>query len=1044
MIATLLSLLFIAHDGPNSEVHIEQEDLGFVQIDPSLHWQTLKTKYFAIHYHSETERVARELTRIADTIYDHHVQQFRTQTRLPIQVVLINSLDQANGFATPFPYNTIVLYVTLPDDGSSLDEYDQWLTMLFTHELTHTVHVDMAHGVNRFFRSLFGSIVIPNSTQPQWIIEGIAMYNETTLTKAGRGRSSYIDMYFRDAAARDDLLPIERALYWNDEFPFGQAPYWYGIRFHQWIAKKYGERKWFDFAQKNSRFFFALPGWFNFKTASIFGKSFDRLWEEWKLEESAAQKKILQSYSPQFKSQAFRPPTSFDPRHPFYMNGAFAWDSTQQHLYASVSQRGRDSLLRWQRNENSFGEAEIVRPNFSSGRPNIQDGVLYYSKQASVGAYKKYADLHAYDLKTKKEKRITRGFRIKDIHLFERTALAIRSNAFQSSLVRLQLPPADKIFAPDWRPIEDLSALEVLYTGEGFDNLSFPSISPDRNQIVFSMHREGFGRDLFLLNLNSREVQALTQDSYLDYYPQFSEDGQFVYFVSDRELANTKTRVFNLYAYELSSGRLQAITDTWAGVFWPLQIGSQFAAGEFTREGFVPKIVSASITPQAGAALERQNFVRETPPILAKAPKEPPQTPARDYDTGSTLLPHFVLPFGFYTESDSLIGLLTGSRDPLGIHSWQALAYHYITRNRPGGTLSYAYDGLKRIRLSVAGGATIGNYGAISLVSQPNGNLSLNDYYEREYFGQIGLSLKEINSSWRAGVFASYADRRPLLPKPNNLIESNTDLDALPTAPQLDFLRNSKFNPEKGQQVTLGTRIGFGTSALFDIDGIGPRSGKGISLGIDYSPKVLGGDFQTLITSLQGQYYLEMARDFQLALSASAGMQWLDRLYLSSFRLGGSTSNFARGSRSFILRGLSEGELRGEGLIATSLEFRFPILKRMPGFGTAPIWLKNIHFGVFSDVGQTFVKNREGLTVYDRIREAQDPLFRTETHQISATKFTQSVGAELRTDVSFIYAPPLTLRLGYGHVLLYQGKNQLKLKFGDQKSQFYFQAGASF
>ena len=102
-------------------------------------------------------------------------------------VVLANQSDLPNGYATPLPYNTIVIYPASP--AGSEFATDDWLRLVFTHEFTHIVHLDRSEGWARVFRGLFGRIPIafPNLFLPGWQLEGLASFEESAITGMGRG-----------------------------------------------------------------------------------------------------------------------------------------------------------------------------------------------------------------------------------------------------------------------------------------------------------------------------------------------------------------------------------------------------------------------------------------------------------------------------------------------------------------------------------------------------------------------------------------------------------------------------------------------------------------------------------------------------------------------------------------------------------------------------------------------------------------------------------------------------------------------------------------
>src|SRR4029079_6851786 len=95
------------------------------------------------------------------------------------EIVLTDDTDFANGSATGLPYNTIRLYVTAPDDMSPLNDYDDWYLELVTHEYTHILHIDNLSAFPAFLNAIIGKTFAPNQVQPRWIIEGLAVVEET-------------------------------------------------------------------------------------------------------------------------------------------------------------------------------------------------------------------------------------------------------------------------------------------------------------------------------------------------------------------------------------------------------------------------------------------------------------------------------------------------------------------------------------------------------------------------------------------------------------------------------------------------------------------------------------------------------------------------------------------------------------------------------------------------------------------------------------------------------------------------------------------------
>ena len=83
-----------------------------------------------------------------------------------------------------------------------------------------------------------------------------------------------------------------------------------------------------------------------------------------------------------------------------------------------------------------------------------------------------------------------------------------------------------------WRVIPDGTELEALVTG-GESN-SDPKYSPDGKWIAFESYRD-FNRDIYALNLESRELTRLTTHLGNDSLPDWSPDGEHLAFVSSRD-----------------------------------------------------------------------------------------------------------------------------------------------------------------------------------------------------------------------------------------------------------------------------------------------------------------------------------------------------------------------------------------------------------------------------------------------------------------------------------------------------------------------------
>lgn len=153
---------------------------------------------------------------------------------------------------------------------------------------------------------------------------------------------------------------------------------------------------------------------------------------------------------------------------------------------------------------------------------------------------------------------------------------------------RFQFPQLISLSSPCWSPQGDRVAfsgadqhghvdLYMVETHDGelhqltadlYEDLD-PDWSPDGRFLVFSSDRSPQGRlgfhNLYLYRLENGEIQRLTGGSHNDYAPSWSPDGKQIAFSSDRE------GVFNLYLQDVceEDGRVHRLTNVLTGAFDP-------------------------------------------------------------------------------------------------------------------------------------------------------------------------------------------------------------------------------------------------------------------------------------------------------------------------------------------------------------------------------------------------------------------------------------------------------------------------------------------
>jgi hypothetical protein len=209
--------------------------------DPEVKFFTLTTPHFFVTYPEGYDHIALRAGTIAEKALPYLVARYGYEPKGRTSIVINDQTDFANGSASTIPTKVITAFVTAPTEVSGLEDYDDWLVTVITHELSHIVHLDMAFGLPLVGRYIFGKYVSMNAYTPRWVTEGFAVYEETVSTGSGRGRSAYVDMVVRIAALEDKFPGIDQGYTGYPNWPFTNIAYFIGGRFQLWLAEHYGE-----------------------------------------------------------------------------------------------------------------------------------------------------------------------------------------------------------------------------------------------------------------------------------------------------------------------------------------------------------------------------------------------------------------------------------------------------------------------------------------------------------------------------------------------------------------------------------------------------------------------------------------------------------------------------------------------------------------------------------------------------------------------------------------------------------------------------------
>ncbi len=930
--------------------------------DPTRVYKTVETDHFIIYYWEPLDDVARRVGIVAERAHRilspalDHVPTEKTV------VFLADDTDSANGFATTLPRNMIQLYATGPDGFSELDDHDDWLYSLVAHEYTHILHLDTYEGLPTIYNSIFGKTWSPNQIMPRWIIEGIAVYEESKRSAGGRNRGSRFDSYIRIARHAKLDLRLDEVTGNPRQFPRGNAAYVYGSHFLRFVFDRFGDDKLRQMSHTSGAW--ATPFAVNRQIAKTVGKPFTELYDDWKnylrdkygLEEMAAERRGLRTgraLTHSAESQLL-PHYSADGKELIWLSyDGYSLPSVKAMPVGGDAARAR----------------EVVQIDAMGPFDLQSDNSIVYEQGRQYRRDYSFEDVFRYDATTRQTLRITTGKRARDPAVSpDGRRVAYSRNEHSHSVLAVQA------LAPE-------SPESVVYSGDRFDEVYQPAWSPDGAKIAFSAWRRDGYRDILIIELASGKVTSVTNDRAVDMSPAWSSDGSLLFFDSDR------TGISNIYAFDLNQATTWQVTNVLGGAFHgkPSPDGTRIAFESAAPKGGYDLF---ELPLDRAQWLVARAFVDDKPAPVQIRDDETPVSPARRYRPLESLAPQvWTITADSASRSASI---QTSGADIAGLHNYALAVGLDADQGDTNIGASYAYTGWRpQLRLSGARTAVIRGGWKVDGVNR--------NYGEEDWSGTLSLGIpfeSRPSSSWTLS-FDYDADYYRLTNPP--AITLDPDM-RVPVRPPTDYL-----------QAGVATRLGFsrirGTTF-----GLGSQDGFDASVSLRLDHPDFGAKYRAVTVSyafdtFQRLWGVTPVIAARLVGAVRAG----DRVTTGSFALGGVPSqdiamsivNSARSSYIGYLHGYPTRTVFGNQYHLLNLEYRQELWRIEHGIGTLPIYIRRLHLGVLSDVATAF-----------------------DTTDDFAHKVRWSAGGALRLDAFFGFFVPGTFELGYARGLIQGGINE--------------------
>lgn len=929
------------------------------KIAPQLGRSTFHTEHFRVHYPPHYQGFAETLSDRLEDAYVLLSHELRWKPSGKIEVVVRGDTDVPNGSAEVFPYNRLTVSAVPPDSWGFFSESDDWIRTLAIHELTHIIANDQTSGFFDFLRSIIGTAAKINPYQPAWLVEGLAVYEETAKTTRGRGRSIWGDMVVRTAALhalldegrrnvpRDLQVTLDRLNDGIRPWPREHTAYLYGYLLNAKIAYHHGPDAPARVSNANSAH---LP--FDIENVALdtVKSTYTDLWE-------LTTARLRYRYEKDFMRIAAEPNTPFTTlTSTGRMSRGFAAAGPERFYYIRDSERSGAGI--------SVVEDGVTKDltywRWGGGtRVRISpDGkVLLYSRIAPFLEHSFYSDVYAYDLVRGKEFQLTFGARAFDPEPSSDFGWdSERGRASRGSIYAGKNLDDGNQAIVSYRVASEGFEEKLLYPGEGFSRLGAPALGygSRKNWLAFSEKDLVNGEKIRLIRFgpDSRVEESLdatkpSTPSEIASTPEWDRDGTLLY-------TGAKGGVFNLVRLRFpAAGRKDAsserITNFRTGALQPTRPyeGSPLYAMVYDLRGWnLARVEPGSFSDVGPGATHLENKITKwpdpaAPTVVASAPRT-----VAGYSVLPALLPKYWAPDVRKVEDGWSLGVQTSSFDAWENHRYRLFGGRDTRAHFSIWDLNYQFDG---------------------------------------FYPTLELAVRRENR-----YFAIYGE--------SNQIDTNEARVYMPAGWDSNVLlgftsSTSRFFDET--ESTGGFQLGwnFDRMRTYD-DSIDTDGESGIRGRAELTGYFAGKErFSSLDSRIDVRIPSPFRRHF-FRLGANYAGANNDRLSAHYYLSRGEETITARAD--FLLRGYPQGIVFGRQILTSNFEYVFPVVDVFRGFGTFPAFYESSRIKLFFDVGSA-------------------EYIGTDTGDFH--RWPNSVGAHFLSDFNFLYRVPVTIAVGFDYGL---------------------------
>lgn len=959
--------------------------------DSDYDWQTIKTQNFKIHYHQGLHDVALRLSVIAEEIHLQLVPKIGWKPESKTDVVLVDSMDLANGYATPIPANRVQIYMSRPDFGYELSNFDDWLYSVFLHEYVHILNLDTVHFIGSGLRKVFGRnfFTFPNVMVPIFMLEGNAVYHESGDGKSGRLNSNYVDMIMRTEILADQFKSIDKAAFFTREWPMGSVSYLYGGYFVKFLEDKYGTGSFAKLFHENGENCFPYSdniyfGYFyNKDVKDVFNKSYPSLWEDFEkymnakflAQISAIKKNKLTEY----KIISDKEVESKYPR----------FDKNNNIYYIQSSPYTGNRLFKYSKDKDDH--EELCKVSIPESLSVANDGKIFISDVELYKSYSIYNEAFVYD---SSYSQITSRLRGKAIDVFNnnQNVIYIKNNLDKYSLIKSDINFKEK------NPIIENSNVQIANS----------RISPDNKKIIFTIKDLNGNADLVLYNISNKSFQRLTNDTYKNINPCWHPDNNRIVFSSD------KSGVYNLYEYNLTNKTISRLTNVVGGAFNPdvSDDGKLLVFSSYGAKGHVVSLLNYPTkkiqTSKAVVTSLNKNFFYNEKQKQAVA-EQRKALKVTDYNVLESILPTAWYPV-FYSEQispdkyDQHLGAIFFTTDILYKHAYQLTLDYAVKQKKASVIFDYIYSALYPDLF-------LGYYDNAIFFSDDE--FPFEDTYDEVYtrdlnrIGYLGFIVPYSKINYQHMLQMSYMLEREYVDK---YFPDNTHQEYEINNARIQGIYY--FNNSTRYLYSISNEAGI------DFIAIGDYYHKIYNVEYKNFEEEIGAEKEYYKARAELNAYIPFFFDNNVIRYRMRGGICRNNFNKQPYRIGrfikGETGAIATDEDQFGLRGYAGNKLYGNKIATATFEYKFPVIQKDFGIYTFPLMFRDIWINVFGEAGAVW----HGYNYEDDTRELVGRKF--ENNYIK-----KSAGIELHSRFTLFYQLDLFANIGFARGFDELGEDQV-------------------